>query len=253
METSTGVPAGFPLTQFALNEPEWDEAVGTTEPRGIGTSSIKWAPRSQPVSPSLVGVLDGRRIFQIRYSDLLVALLEEQGASYCPFLITEADVSVVAFFGQPEIFTWEGVSLLTMRSYGQGMGAIQDQLFMRRLNEQLVELKVELAGRPFPSGVTESHRGGGFCRRSLIYENLTGNDSSKQGTVQVRYRLSDRALRVASVTVLPGARIRSATSTSNYVVDIDAGRRLSTYFSTFYFALSTFAIRPVSPYPPRCS
>jgi hypothetical protein len=150
----------------------------------------------------------GRRIYLARYSRLQVLLLWEQGGwSFCPVLLLDADESIVAKIGEAELFTWHDQPLVSLRVYYQGMGALQESHFLGLVDGRLTHLEQQPFGDSRETKEIEiSHRGGGFCRASLVWENLAWSKAqpAKQGVLRVTYAVSGSSIVVAEVGLITG-------------------------------------------------
>jgi hypothetical protein len=177
--------------------------------RGASDPPITWQPQAHELGVRQVGEVDGRRLFSLRYSPLDLVLVWESGDSkVCPALLLSGDAVLVAQLGAPDIFKTAGRDVATLRIYYSGMGALQESLFFAFVSGQLVHLEQESLGSAFSSaGLETHHRGGGFCKESLRWQNLgwVAADRSQQGVVRVQYRLSGRRLVVDTVELVrPG-------------------------------------------------
>jgi hypothetical protein len=204
------------LLQFARQQPLWDPARYDAHGRYLGPSEpvLSWKQLPALASISFVGKMDGRRVYLATYSRYYVVVLSEQDDwTFCPSLILDADAGfdagqVVAFLGRPEIFQWKGRDLLSLRVYYRGMGAVQDALFLTKIDEQVVYLEKEDFGeRITRDGWQMRSRGGGFCRYSLRFEHLADRQDPARGVetalISVVYRVSGRRLLVDSVVYTP--------------------------------------------------
>jgi hypothetical protein len=197
------LPRGFPLEEFSKRIPYWernryDDAARSRVP--ASTSTLLWDELTRPVISKRLGTLGGRSVHSARYSPVAVALLAELGdGSYCPIAIV-ADVgeehSQASYTGEPALFRAQGAELLSMRVHYKGTGSHQESFLFTLVDDQIVRLKPE----PFPDRFandpdwTLHHRGGGFCRGSLVYQVLTGVDSKRVGTNRLHFRIAGRAL-----------------------------------------------------------
>ena len=95
---------------------------------------------------------------------------DQGGWSFCPALVLDADESLVVRVDDLRAFIWEGRPLLSLRIHYDGMGALQESLFFALVSGHLVPLRQEPFREAAP-GYESHHRGGGFCRDSLWWEN----------------------------------------------------------------------------------
>jgi len=167
---------------------------------------LTWTPRSTLAAVQAVGVVEGRRLYSVRYSHLKMLLVWEQEVwSFCPVLLIDADESIVARLGEANLYLLDQRPLVSLRVYYQGMGALQESLFLGVVDGMLTHLAQQSFGRQLErKGLEIVHRGGGFCRGSLVWQN-TGwqrDDRQKQGVVRVNYAVSGVALVVDRVELV---------------------------------------------------
>ena len=203
------LPSGFPLTKFAESQPTWEPDIYDPNGRYVGRAApttLEWDPLTQPATIQLVGRLAGKRIYVARYSQRSLALLTEQGSSFCPTLILDADgdFAVVAITGEPEIFRWQNRDLLSVRLYIEGNGAQQEALFFTMAGGQVVHLDVQFPPEnAIPADWKPSLHGGGFRRHSLVWETTTWGGGPKQGIIRQRFRIRGRRVELESTSLIP--------------------------------------------------
>jgi hypothetical protein len=203
-ETLT-VSARRPLADFAREEFSYVPSEYRSGP-DAQRAPLTWMPRSTLAPVQAVGTVGGRRVYSVRYARLKMLLVWEQEVwSFCPVLLIDADESIVARIGEVDLFSVDLRPLVSLRVYYQGMGALQESLFLGLVDGQLTHLVQQSFGPQLErKGIEVFHRGGGFCRGSLVWQNTAWqrDDRQKQGVVRVSYVVSGVALVVDQVELV---------------------------------------------------
>ena len=179
------LPGGWPLAQFTRNFPYWNPARYDSNGRYVGPASkseLRWDQVLTPPSVEVLGCVGGHTVSAITYSAAYRVLLWDRGGTlHCPLAILDGDDSIVAGLAKPKVFVWQGTEILSQRIFYTGMGAHQDSLFFAVVKGALVHLRVDAEGfRRFleSNRITLSHRGGGFCEGTLVWENLAWQEDA---------------------------------------------------------------------------
>lgn len=144
----------------------------------------------------------------IRYSPSQALLAwGRNDAALCPVLIIDGDAAIVEAINTPEPVAHQGPALFNVRIMVSGNGRLQESLFVGELDGALATLEQEsFLPCLHADGVRLYHRGGGFCGRSLTWQNAAGQGGRDdwRDLWRVHYRWQGRALRVASTELVPG-------------------------------------------------
>jgi len=94
--------------------------------------------------------------------------------------------------GAQRIITWDGRDVLSLRVYFEGMGALQESILFAVVEGHVVHLEEDavIDDALKARGWETSDHGGGFCRDSLIWENILYN---RDGTVNPKPHLWPKA------------------------------------------------------------
>jgi hypothetical protein len=207
-EADLRINESFSLLRFATHLPSWYPELNDERGRYLGPAPpiLKWDPLPTPAPLRSLGAIDGRRVYFARYSPRTVAVVWDRGEwSFCPVLVLDADESLVVRVDDPHAFTWQGRDVLSVRINYEGNGVPQQSLFFGVVSGRFVHLRQEPFWKAAP-GYESHHRGGGFCRDSLWWENLGWRkDGTAGGILRAKYRIEDRNLCIESVEILERA------------------------------------------------
>lgn len=183
----------------------WTPPLGR-DATGTRNAELQWIEQTAMEAERIADT--GLHVHWIRYSPAQALLAwGRNDATLCPVLIIDGDAAIVEAINTPEPVAHQGPALFNVRIMVSGNGRLQESLFVGELDGALATLEQE-SFLPFlqADGVRLHHRGGGFCGRSLVWQNAAGQGGRDAwpDLWRAHYRWQGRALRVASTELVSG-------------------------------------------------
>jgi hypothetical protein len=198
--------SGFALSDFSRRAPV----------RALG-GKLAWVDVDKPAAIRRIGVLGNAEVYSVRHSPLAIVILTPlPDKSYCPIAILQdlpENFSVAIYTGEPSFFAWRGTPLMAFRVHYKGNANEQELWAFGFIDGRVVRLEERQWEMPWTGDPqwTAHHRGAGFCKDSLIFQVITGNDSQRHGTIRVHHRIDGRTMVRDRIERIPEEVVSHAT------------------------------------------
>jgi hypothetical protein len=191
-----------PLLDYAMRAPSL-----------VDRGSVAWTELPRPAHVSRIGAMEGHRLYEVTYpGNTRLLIVEREPWQFAPLLLLDGagypeDTWAVASIARPRLFHWDGRTIASVRLQYSGMGALQKSLFLAVVDGAVVPLVEEASERVqrwvADHAVTVSHRGGGFCEDTLLYENWAGTSRPEDGnTLRIVYKIEGQKIVVDTVGLI---------------------------------------------------
>ena len=153
-----------------------------------------------------LGAVGGAMVYDIAYSaSYRVLAWDVGGGALRSALIVAGDESLVAEIYRPESFRWRDHDVVHVRVQLTGTGSLQESVFLVSLDGGVLPLRPD--HQPLSDWLARQqlqmfHKGGGFCKGSLVFQGGVADESGgRVGGVVADYAIQGQRLSPESMRV----------------------------------------------------